>query len=405
MTQATALEFLQSGRNVFLTGIAGAGKTYVLTQYIAYLKEKGKPFAITASTGIVATAIDGTTIHSFSGLGIKDTLNKNDLERLQFNKKIASRIKNIEVLIIDEISMLSANQLDCINAIFKYIRNSAGAFGGVQVVFCGDFLQLPPVNGEYAFKSMVWESMDLKVCYLDTPYRQKDASLLQILNAIRSNTVTDEIKAMVRKQEGAHIENFTVLFTHNEDVDAFNKRELDKLPGQSYFYKMSWWGNTHLVETIKRGCLSPEILEIRKGAKVMITRNNFEEGLVNGMLATVIDCYSDSVSVRTLQGKIVDIEREEWSMLNERGKPIASVKQVPLRLAYAITIHKSQGMTLDAAVMNLSRTFELGQGYVALSRLRALENLSIEEEVNDKAFLVNAEALAYEQEIMKQAQV
>lgn len=397
MTQEQALEILKTGSNVFLTGIAGAGKTYVLMQFIAYLQERSTPFAVTASTGIVAAAIDGITIHSFSGLGIRNTLNANDLERMKFNKKIAKRIRAIKVLIIDEISMLSADQLDCINAIFKTVRNNDLPFGGVQIVFCGDFLQLPPVQGTYAFKSMVWQSMTLAMCYLDKAYRQKDSDLLVILNAIRTNSVTEKVKKMVEKQRDAKIANFTVLFTHNEDVDFFNKNELKKLQVKSSYYYMTAIGDVKAVETIKRYCLSPEVLEIKKGAKVMVTRNLFSQGLVNGTLATVVGCGNNTVNIKTMDGREVMVEPAKWSTLNEFGKPIATIQQVPLRLAYAITIHKSQGMTLDAAVMNLSKVFAAGQGYVAFSRLRSLDMLSLEGTVADAAFVVDQECLEYEQ--------
>ncbi len=399
MTQEEALTTLKSGKNVFLTGIAGAGKTYVLSQYIDFLREQGTSFAVTASTGIVAAAIDGITIHSFSGLGIRETLNTNDLEKLKWNKKVSNRIKNIDVLIIDEISMLSADQLDCINAIFKTVRNNALSFGGVQVVFCGDFLQLPPVRGTHAFKSMVWGKMDLKICYLDKAYRQKEGDLLDVLNAIRAGQVSDEVKAKVNRQAGVPIENYTVLFTHNVDVDAFNMRELAKLKNKPFVYTMTGWGDPKLVESIKRSCLSPEQLEVKVGAKVMITRNIFSEGLVNGTIATVVECDSSTVTIKTASGNEVELKQIAWSQLGQHGKPIASIYQIPLRLAYAITVHKSQGMTLDAAVMDLSKVFTPGQGYVAFSRLKSLQNLSLEGEVSPEAFIVDPECLEFEQSL------
>jgi ATP-dependent exoDNAse (exonuclease V) alpha subunit len=351
MKQEKALKILKSGRNVFLTGIAGAGKTFVLMKYIEYLQKKKISFAVTASTGIVAAAIDGRTIHSFSGLGIRDTLNKNDIERFKFNKKILERIRPIKVLIIDEISMLSANQLDCVNAIFKAVRNNDEPFGGVQVVFCGDFLQLPPVKGDYAFRSMVWSKIDLAICYLDQAFRQKDSDLLLVLNAIRKDEVTNVVRQLVDRRISAKIKDFTVLFTHNEDVDLYNSNELKKVKSKSSFYKMWSSGDLKAAETIKRSCLSPENLEVKVGAKVMVTKNLFKDGLVNGTLATVTKCSKNSVEIKTLTGKTIELKFEAWSILNIFGKPIASIHQIPLRLAYAITIHKSQGMTLDAAIM------------------------------------------------------
>lgn len=404
MTQERALEILKSGRNAFLTGIAGAGKTFVLMQFIKHMQDEEEAFAVTASTGIVAAAIDGTTIHSFSSLGIRDFLNKNDLERIKFNKKITDRIRAIKVLIIDEISMLSADQLDCVNAIFKSVRNSDISFGGIQVIFCGDFLQLPPVRGDYAFKSMVWGKMNLAVCYLDKPYRQKDDDLLLILNAIRNNQVTPEIKSALNSRINRKIKNFTTLFTHNVDVDFFNNTELAKLKKDSFFYSMWTSGDPKIAEGIKKNCLSPQLLEVKVGAKVMVTKNIFKEGLVNGTLATVLSCTNSRVTIKTFNGNKVELGPKAWSQLNPRGKPIASIHQIPLRLAYAITVHKSQGMTLDAAIMDLSKVFQAGQGYVALSRLRSLDNLSLENSVSDETFRIDTECLEYEKELINKSE-
>lgn len=404
MTQEKALELLKSGNNVFLTGIAGAGKTFVVMQFIQFLQEQNIPYSVTASTGIVAAAIDGVTIHSFSGMGIKTEMSQDDFKRLKKSEKISSRIKGIKVLIIDEISMLSSNQIDIVDMIFRYIRgNNFEPFGGVQVVFVGDFLQLPPVRGSFAFKSLAWEQAQLKICYLDKPYRQKDEELLTILNAIRSNSVSDEVKKMLRARVKKSVKNTVTLFTHNADVDIFNTLELEKIDSPVFVYKMWVSGVREIAETIKRNVLSPEILELKKGARVMVTKNMFDEGLVNGTIATVTELNDSSVTIKTNDDLVVDLGYEKWSYTNPFGRPIASVHQVPLRLAYAITVHKSQGMTLSAAVMNLSKVFEPGQGYVALSRLGSLKNLSLEDDVSEETFLINQECFAYEKELIEKS--
>jgi ATP-dependent exoDNAse (exonuclease V) alpha subunit len=400
MTQEKALEILKSDRNVFLTGIAGAGKTFVLMQYIKHLQESGQEFAVTASTGIVAAAINGVTIHSFSGLGIRTGLNKDDILRLKRSKRIAPPVKAIKVLILDEISMFSAMQLDLVDAIFRNIRNDQRPFGGVKVVFCGDFLQLPPVRGEFAFRAKSWEDANLAICYLDKAYRQKDSDLLLLLNAIRNNAVSEEFRNLLNASIGRQIKDFIILYTHNVDVDIYNMAELAKIKGDPYFYFMWTSGDRNLAETIKRNCLSPEKLELKVGAKVMVTKNNFDEGLVNGTMGTVIKLNDSSVKIKTLDGREITIGVAKWSTLSSFGKPIASIHQIPLRLAYAITVHKSQGMTLDSAMMNLSKVFSPGQGYVALSRLRSLDNLSLQESVNDTTFEISPECFEYEKQLL-----
>jgi len=396
MTQEQALEILKSGQNVFLTGIAGAGKTYVLNQFIQHLFDTKISVGITASTGIVATAINGTTIHSFSGLGIRERVTDHDVEKIMWNIEAFNRIKQIKVLVIDEISMLSAEQLDGVDKIFKQVRFNFSPFGGVQVVFCGDFLQLPPVKGRYAFKSNIWDNMDLQICYLDKSFRQKEGNLLTLLNAIRSGKVSDEVKKILEPYKGRKIEKSVNLFTHNIDVDALNMKELQKIQSISHYYPMSFEGKQKIIDSIKKSCLSPEILELKLGAKVIVTKNIPDLGVVNGTMAVVTAFERYQVGIETFDGKDIFLGKHDWLSYDESDEVVARISQIPLRLAYAITIHKSQGMTLDAATMDLSKTFIEGQGYVAFSRLRSLEGLSLMGSVSDKAFQVDLTALDYE---------
>lgn len=400
MLQDKALQILKSGKNVFLTGIAGAGKTYVLTQFIDHLYSQKTPVGVTASTGIVATAINGSTIHSFSGLGIKETITDHDIEKLMWNINAINRIKEIRVLIIDEISMLSADQLDGVNKIFKEVRFNYSPFGGVQVVFCGDFLQLPPVKGRYAFNAKVWDNMDLQVCYLDKAFRQKEGKLLLLLNAIRSGKVSDEIKTMLEPYKKVVLEKSVNLFTHNVDVDRINTEELQKINSVSHYYDMASEGKDRVIETMKKSCLSPERLELKLGAKAMVTKNIPDLGVVNGTMGIVTACERYDVGITTFDGKEIFLSKHDWLSFDESDNIVAKISQIPLRLAYAITIHKSQGMTLDAATMDLSKTFTEGQGYVAFSRLRSLDGLALNADINPKSFEVNLSALDYERKII-----
>lgn len=390
MKQETALKLLKAGENVFLTGSAGAGKTYTLNQYIRYLKARKVTVAITASTGIAATHMNGMTIHTWAGIGIKDTLSDSDLKRMKERKYLKEHLENAQVLVIDEISMLHAKQLNLVNQVLKYFKESDEAFGGIQVILAGDFFQLPPVGSQgernrdkFCFMSEAWVEAKFRVCYLTEQHRQEDETLNQILNAIRSQCLTTEHrKALINSKQHDIGETFTRLYTHNMDVDTINTQHLGELKAKEHLFKATVEGNDKLVETLKSSVRAPEELILKKHAKVMFVKNNFEMGYINGSLGEVIGFENDDEfgllpNVRLTDGTTILVTPETWSVENDAGKVIASFKQIPVRLAWAITIHKSQGMTLEAAEINLSHTFENGQGYVALSRLKSLHGLKL----------------------------
>lgn len=386
MTQEFALALLKSGKNVFLTGAAGTGKTYVLNQYIEYLKSRKVPVAITASTGIAATHINGMTIHAWAGIGVKESINSKHLKTLSTRKYLVKKMEKVEVLIIDEISMLHRKQLEMVSQVLQYFKMNQLPFGGIQLVVCGDFFQLPPVGNEqskdkFAFMSPTWVQSELNICYLKEQHRQQEDALNDILNQLKSGSLTkqsiEKLSAAVHNQPDIQFEP-TKLFTHNFDVDQMNKSELNKLNSKSKFFEAELSGNEKLISSLKNSVLATESMELKEGAKVMFVRNNPEKGVVNGSLGELVDFDEEGFPmVRLLDDRIVIAEPEEWKIQDESGKVLASFKQVPLRLAWAITVHKSQGMTLDAAEIDLSNTFERGQGYVALSRLKKLENLKL----------------------------
>lgn len=385
MTQSQALDILKTGGNVFLTGEPGAGKTYVLNQYIAWLEAAGLTVAVTASTGIAATHIGGMTIHSWSGIGARDALSPQDLDRIASNEKLVRRIRKTNVLVIDEISMLGAGVLDGVEAICRTVRQRGEAFGGVQVIFVGDFFQLPPITarGEevrYAFESGAWQRAQPLVCYLTEQYRQDDEMFLSLLRSIRKNDINEDHYTLLQEQTDigyADIEP-TKLYTHNADVDAVNAAKLRELAGSGSRYQMSATGNKQLLLGLVKSCLSPELLELKEDAMVMCTKNNFEQGYVNGTLGRVIgfDGLERHPIIRTADGRDIKIKPTTWDVVEDK-RVLASIEQVPLRLAWAITVHKSQGMSLDAAEMDLSKAFVYGQGYVALSRVRTLAGLKL----------------------------
>lgn len=386
MNQEKALSILKSGTNVFLTGSAGTGKTYVLNQYIQYLKARKIPVSITASTGIAATHLQGTTIHAWSGIGIKDTLTTRNLRELKEKKYLKKNIDKSRVLIIDEISMLHRKQFELVNEVLKYFRETDAAFGGIQLVLCGDFFQLPPIGNnsevnrdKFCFMSQAWLDAKLSICYLTDQFRQSDTKLDEILNEIRSGHVSsNSIEILKSSNKEIEAEEPTRLYTHNMDVDRINGQHMNEIKGRKKVFKAKVKGNLKLAETIKRSIMAPESLELKKEAKVMFVKNNYEKGYLNGSLGSVMTYNDDGFPVIQLHnGAHIVAEPEDWRIEDETGKLLVSYQQVPLRLAWAITVHKSQGMTLDSAVMDLSNTFEKGQGYVALSRIKGLEGLQL----------------------------
>ena len=447
MRQSSALDILQTGQNVFLTGSAGSGKTYTLNQYINYLRARRVSVAVTASTGIAATHMNGTTIHSWSGIGIKDELSERDLTNLSRKQFLADRLKDTAVLIIDEISMLHAKQLNLVNQVLKHVRKNDKAFGGIQVVVAGDFFQLPPIGSrgesnrdKFAFMSEAWLDAEFHICYLSEQHRQVSAAseggldLDDILNQIRRQDVSFEAIAALEATYDQDVDiKRTRLYTHNLNVNKINDKELAELNGEMMRFEATAIGEDKLVDTLKKTVRTQDELILKVGAKVMFIKNNTELNVSNGTMGELIgfatvkvddsadkakaekdakaDAKNDGLSddktiededdiadaklkskskalskkpvtqkmpvVRLNSGREVIAEPEEWIIEDEAGEVLASYSQVPLCLAWAITIHKSQGMTLDAAEIDLSRTFELGQGYVALSRLKSLAGLQL----------------------------
>jgi ATP-dependent exoDNAse (exonuclease V) alpha subunit len=407
LDQETALSILKSGHNVYLTGSAGTGKTYLINQYIEYLRARQVPVAVTASTGIAATHIGGQTIHSWSAIGIRDHITMQDLDKISKNKQTRERLEKTHVLIIDEISMLSGKILTGISEILKHFKRSELPFGGTQVIFSGDFFQLPPVSREalsnrekFAFMAPVWVEARLKVCYLTKQYRQGQDALAIVLDEVRNKSVSDDSISLIQDklQETTTDSEVLKLYTHNADVDAMNEKRLAANPNKLYTFVAQGKGNPKLVENLRNSVLAAPTIGLKMGAKVMFVRNNPEKGYHNGSIGTVegFDGEDNWPKVQLHDGRWIIATPEEWTVVDENENILASYQQVPLRLAWAITIHKSQGMTLDAAEIDLSKTFETGQGYVALSRLKNWNGLYLRG-INNTALAVDD--LAYKADV------
>lgn len=405
MKQSLALEIMLAGESVLLTGAAGSGKTYVLNRFIREAKREGKKVAVTATTGLAATHLNGSTIHSWAGIGIHRTLPPRYAEGLSQSRR--DTIASTDVLIIDEISMLHDYRLDMVDAIARSVRHSAEPFGGIQVILCGDFFQLPPVNrgdeqGGFVTGSFVWDELKPVVCYLDEQHRQDDNEFLDILNAMRAGDIRRRHAEKLVGRQNAELgygQDVTELHTTNVDVDALNQTQLAALTTPSKIFEMTTTGKANYLETLRKSCLAVEKLELKKGALVMCIRNSQDKKYVNGSLGVITDFEEATgfpvVELRT--GKIVVVGPETWELRDGDTKR-ASLVQIPLRLAWAITVHKSQGMTLDAARINLSRAFVEGMGYVALSRVRSLTTLSLSG-LNQMALTVSPAALEIEADL------
>ncbi len=399
MTQAQALSCLVNGDSVFLTGPPGAGKTYVLNRFIKIARARGKTVAVTASTGIAATHVSGVTIHSWSGLGIKERVSEHDLQRMNATSKLVKRYNATDILIIDEISMLHGVRLDAINQVAKTLRGSGAPFGGMQVVLVGDLYQLPPITRgnarpDFAHRSEAWRELNPHICYLTEQHRVSSGdALLDLLSAMRKDDVNElhELMLSERRVEKKQVDpSITRLYTHNVDVDAINKSYLDDLESDEHQFVAQTTGNSMRAEQLQNAILAPQKLQLKRGAQVMFVANNFPEGYVNGSRGTVIDFAHNKPIVQLANGKEIAVEPFAWKF-EEDGRVLAEVAQLPLRLAWAITIHKSQGMSLDAAEIDLSRSFSPGMGYVALSRVRSIEGVYLSG--------INAQALAMHPEI------
>ena len=364
---------------------------------------------MTATTGLAATHLGGSTIHSWAGIGIDDTLPADFLHHLSKGRR--DIIEKTNILIIDEISMLHDYRLDMVDEVCRLVRQKDEPFGGIQIIMSGDFFQLPPINrgdnraGGFVVLSRVWQELDPVICYLDSQYRQDDEVLHEVLSAIRAGDVRRHHAEMLLDRVGQdHTDDFvTELHTVNIDVDSINNARLSEIDSEQFSYEQTTTGGANYVETLSRSVLAPAQLSLKKGAFVMAVKNSLDRKYVNGSLGVVIDfdAATHYPIVEFMNGKIMTMIPDTWE-LRDGDKKRASITQIPLRLAWAITVHKSQGMTLDAARIDLRRAFVEGMGYVALSRVRSIRNIQLLG-INQMALRVSEVATAIDQDLREKS--
>ena len=397
--QNTALNILKTGSNVFITGSAGTGKTFLLNQFTFYLKSRKIIPTVVAPTGIAASHLQGQTIHSYFSLGIRSEIDDYYIESLLEKKYLQTRFSKLKVLIVDEISMVSPEMFSAMDTILRAFKKNNLPFGGIQTILSGDFFQLPPISRvpkdkRFAWQSASWKELQLKTCYLQKKFRQDDNVLISILDEIRSGHVSDTSYEILNSRHHKELDiDFTPtkLYTHNIDVDRINNDELNKINNPAHSFKYKSEGTAKNIEKIFKSSLVLEEITLKQDAVVMFIKNNHEQGYVNGTTGVVVDFDKETglPIVKTSYGSLIKAALEDWSIENDSGNIVAKVSQVPLKLAWAITIHKSQGMTLDSAEIDLSKTFEVGQGYVALSRIKNIDGLRLMG-LNDKALTVDS---------------
>ena len=407
MDQELALAILMSGRSALLTGAAGTGKTHLLNTFIAQARDQGKKVSVTATTGLAATHLGGNTIHSWSGIGVSDHLVNNFFDRLSKTRREV--ITKTDVLVIDEISMLHDFRLDMVDRVLRGVRENDQPFGGVQLVMSGDFFQLPPINrpgeqgGGFVVYSEAWQELQPAVLYLERQYRQNDEQLLEILTALRNDDIRRHHAEMLlaRTEVQPPDGDITELHTVNVDVDTINTQKLAELAGEERRYQQTTTGSKVYVENLQRSVLAPSELTLKLGALVMAVKNSPQKLYANGSIGTVVDFepLTDYPIVEFRNGRQVTMLPDVWELRDGERKR-ASISQVPLRLAWAITVHKSQGMTLDAARIDLRKAFVEGMGYVALSRVRDLDNLYLYG-INRKALEISPDALAIDEVLQR----
>jgi ATP-dependent DNA helicase PIF1 len=401
--QLAAVDAFGKGRNLFLTGSAGCGKTATLKEICARAKKTGIKMGITSTTGSSAILIGGRTIHSFLGIGLgQKSAEELALWAKQKSKHIVKMLRALHALVIEEVSMMDAVLFQKVSRYLSIIRECDAPFGGLQIVLIGDFCQLPPVSksASFCFNSMAWEELAMDVVLLTTQFRQKDDTEMQaVLDEVRWGTCSDETLAKIQSFQVTESNGVqpTQLFSNNVDVDNINEtafaKHVDATKEAVKVYKATYGSNELGSRSFMTSSKVPEEVKLCVGAQVVVTWNvNQAAGIVNGTRGTVSSMLDTGtgIVVKLKNGIEYPIE-----MITIKGSAsMVSITYLPIRLAYAITIHRAQGMTLDSVIVDLSKVFESGQAYTAISRVRDRNSITVTG-VDKSSFKLHPQVLAF----------
>ena len=396
--QDEAFKAMLNGQNIFITGPGGSGKSHVINLFVNYYKNNienlENKLYVTSSTGLSSLLINGITINQYAGIGTGEKDVEYYVKNIQKKKPVRERWKHTSVLIIDEISMINSKIFEKLDIIAQKIRKNSNPFGGIQIICSGDFLQLPPVkSNEFCFESFTWDITINKIFYFDKIIRQNNVEFQDVLNKIRVGKIDNDVKNLLENCRNRKLENKdgiipTLLFSKKDIVKTYNDAKLKELIDngqQTITYNSEYVFSSKIREEVKQDYISlinsqfniEDNIVLSKYSQVMLNVNNLEEGLANGSRGIIID-FSDNNNpiVQFLNGKVLEIKRKDYKL--EENKDSITKKQIPLIHAWAITIHKAQGMSLEYIQTDIGKSiFEYGQAYVVLSRIKNLEGLSL----------------------------
>lgn len=393
-SQRAAMERLEAGGNVFLTGAAGTGKTFVMRRYLA---ESGERPIMLATTGVAAILLGGRTFHSFFCLWDFSGSRERMIDSALRNKRMEWRVRNARTIVIDEVSMLDARTMSAGEEIARIIRNNDAPWGGIRVIAVGDFCQLPPVDTKrekdqpinWVFNSDVWKETGFETVQLTEIMRTGDEHFMHLLTKVRAGVIDSEVQEYLRKQtvtpaQAEQIDGARIL-ARKGDVQKYNEMRLDALEGEYHAfsakidYQTSAFGpaDEHKRKLLKSMPVD-EVIKLKKGALVMIRANNIDLGYANGSLAHYDGHENGMMDVVLMEsGQLVSLERKKYEHKDGDGNVKASAEQFPVSLAWATTIHKAQGATLDCVIADMNNLWESGQAYVAMSRTKSADKFFV----------------------------
>lgn len=384
--QKKALDILLGDENVFITGGAGTGKSYLISEFLK--TKSSKTFPVLASTGAAAVLVNGRTFHSFFGLGIMEGGVQATISKASKNKRVIRRLQKIEGFVLDEVSMIDGPTLRAAESICRLARNPTLSWGGLRVVAVGDFAQLPPVQNfkdkgaprKWAFQDSSWKKSGFREVVLNTFMRSQDVDFLSILDRVRKGVVDEEVRDFLNERCSPDENSFkgTRLFPRRDATEKFNLVKLSELDTAQRIYPTTYVGKREKVEQLKKMAPIPSVLQLKNDCLIMLRQNDPKQRWVNGSLGHIREMADEFLLIELFNGRLVEIERSSFSMQDAEGEVVAAAENFPVSLAYATTIHKAQGATFDRLRVDLKRLWEPGQAYVALSRVTDSQGLQID---------------------------